>query len=249
MPMDEAAYDAAIDPRFVEYRVSRDRSLRNALVEDHRHIALRIARRYANRGEPLDDVVQVAMVGLLKSVERFDPSRGLAFAAFATPTISGEIKRYFRDHTWVVRVPRAMKESRLTVRDATERLHQRLGRVPTVAELAQEIGVPEDQVIEAMDAAAAYRPTSLSEPQRRSDGTTLMIENTLGSDTTDATSDQIALRMFLDELPERERTIMELRFFADLTQNEIADKLGISQMHVSRLLRRTLRALKAYLEE
>jgi RNA polymerase sigma-B factor len=236
------------DPRFVEFRKTGDRRLRNQLVESHRDLAMRAARRFANRGEPLDDLVQVAMVGLLKSVERFDPARGLAFSSFAMPTITGEIKRHFRDRTWSIRVPRRTQETRLALGPASERLQQDLGRPPTVNELAEALSVSTDDVIEALEAGTAYRPASISTPFEGNDGGSRQLEATLGSDPSDRMNDNVAIAALMERLPERERTIIRLRFFEDLTQSEIAAKLDISQMHVSRLLRRTLLELRQQLE-
>jgi RNA polymerase sigma-B factor len=238
----------AIDPRFADLRRTGDRKLRNALVESHRDLALRAARRFANRGEPLDDLVQVAMVGLLKSVERFDPGRGLAFSSFAMPTITGEIKRHFRDKTWSVRVPRRTQETRLALGPVTERLQQDLGRPPTVNELAEALNVNTDDVIEALEAGTAYRPASISAPAPGGDGDSRQIESTLGSDPTERMNEDLAISQLMAKLPERERTILQLRFFEDMTQSEIAARLDISQMHVSRLLRRTLLELREQLE-
>jgi RNA polymerase sigma-B factor len=238
----------AIDPRFAELRRTGDRRLRNALVESHRDLAMRAARRFANRGEPLDDLVQVAMVGLLKSVERFAPGRGLAFTSFAMPTITGEIKRHFRDKTWSIRVPRRTQETRLALGPVSERLQQDLGRPPTVNELAEALSVTTDDVIEALEAGTAYRPASISAPAPGSDGGSRQIESTLGSDPTDRMNEDLAISQLIAKLPERERTILQLRFFEDMTQSEIAARLDISQMHVSRLLRRTLLELREQLE-
>jgi RNA polymerase sigma-B factor len=237
-----------LDPRFVEFRRTGDRRLRNQLVEANRDLATRAARRFANRGEPLDDLVQVAMVGLLKSVERFDPARGLAFSSFAMPTITGEIKRHFRDRTWSIRVPRRTQETRLALAPISERLQQDLGRPPTVPELAEALNVTTDDVIQALEAGSAYRPTSISAPVSDSDGGGRELESTLGSDPTERMNDNLALAQLMERLPERERTILRLRFFEDLTQSEIAARLDISQMHVSRLLRRTLLELREQLE-
>jgi RNA polymerase sigma-B factor len=238
----------AIDPRFSELRRTGDRRLRNELVEAHRDLAMRAARRFANRGEPLDDLVQVAMVGLLKSVERFDPARGLAFSSFAMPTITGEIKRHFRDKTWSIRVPRRTQETRLALGPVSERLQQDLGRPPKVSELAEALGVSTDEVIEALEAGTAYRPASISAPVPGSDGGTRQIESSLGSDPTERMNEDLAIAHLMEKLPERERTILRLRFFEDMTQSEIAARLDISQMHVSRLLRRTLLELREQLE-
>jgi len=237
-----------LDPRFEVFRRSNDRRLRNELVEANRDLAVRAARRFANRGEPLDDLVQVAMVGLLKSVERFDPARGLAFSSFAMPTITGEIKRHFRDRTWSIRVPRRTQETRLALTPTSERLQQDLGRSPTVAELAEAMSVTTDEVIEALEAGSAYRPTSLSTPVSDNDGGSRELGSTLGSDPTERMNDNLALAELIERLPERERVIVRLRFFEDKTQSEIAAELDISQMHVSRLLRRTLLEMREQLD-
>lgn len=237
-----------IDPRFEQFRREGSRRLRNELVEAHRDLAYRAARRFANRGEPLDDLIQVAMVGLLKSVERFDPGRGLAFSSFAMPTITGEIKRHFRDKTWSIRVPRRTQETRLALGPTSERLQQDLGRPPTVSELAEAMSVTADEVIEALEAGTAYRPTSISAPVSDSDGGSRQLESTLGNDPTERMNDDLAIAALMDRLPERERTIIRLRFFEDMTQSEIAAKLDISQMHVSRLLRRTLLEMREHLD-
>jgi RNA polymerase sigma-B factor len=239
----------AVDPRFFELRRTGERRLRNELVEVHRELALRAARRFANRGEPLDDLTQVAMVGLLKSVERFDPDRGLAFSSFAMPTITGEIKRHFRDKTWSIRVPRRTQETRLALGPVSERLQQDLGRPPTVSELAEALHVTGDDVIEALEAGTAYRPASISAPYVDANGSSRQLEATLGSDPTERMNDDLTIAALIEQLPERERTIIRLRFFEDLTQSEIAARLDISQMHVSRLLRRTLLELRAQLEK
>jgi RNA polymerase sigma-B factor len=227
--------------RFRAYREARDRQTRNTLVEVHRGLATSLARRFADRGEPFDDLVQVAMLGLLKAVERFDPERGLAFSSFATPTITGELKRHFRDKTWAVRVPRRAQELRLDVRAAVERLHQQLGRAPTIGEIAGDLGVTTDDVIEATEATNAYKASSISAPAG-DEGS--RIEDRLGVDPTSDLARDAALRRVIESLPEREQQLIELRFFRDLTQSEIAEELGISQMHVSRLLRRTFVLLR-----
>ncbi|MCZ7525625.1 MAG: SigB/SigF/SigG family RNA polymerase sigma factor [Acidimicrobiia bacterium] len=236
------ADEQAILERFSRYRRSGDRALRNELIEHHRGLALHLAQRFAHRGEPFDDLVQVAMLGLLKAVERFDPDRGAAFSSFAAPTISGELKRHFRDRTWSVKVPRRIQEMRLEVRAAADALHQRLGRAPAPAELAADLSVTTDEVLEAMEATNAYRATSLSAPLR--DEPDVALEQRLGTDPTGELDRDVLLEQLIDELPEREQRLIRLRFFGDLTQSEIAEQLGISQMHVSRLLRRTLLDLR-----
>jgi RNA polymerase sigma-B factor len=235
---------AALLPDFVRYRRTGERALRNRLVEANRGLAERIARRYVDRGEPLDDLVQVAMVGLLKAVERFDPERGLAFAAFAVPTMVGEIRRHFRDRTWTVKVPRRMQEIRQSLGPTSERLQQELGRPPTPLELAGALGLSGDDVLEALVAASAYRPGPLgfeSSSSRTS-------EAELSEDAGERWAEDVAVRDLVSRLPERERTIVELRYFGEMTQAEIAARLGLSQMHVSRLLRRTLVHLRAQID-
>lgn len=242
---ERAELDAAVLARFVEYRRTGDRRLRNALVEEHRGIAERLARQYADRGEPLDDLVQVATLGLLKAVERYDPDRGIAFIGFASPTITGELKRHFRDKTWSVRVPRRAQELRMQLHAATDTLHQQLGRSPTVQEIADHLEVSTDDVFAALEAAAAYRAAPMSSFATDDDRSPL--ERRMGHDPSDDTERGVLLEQLLATLPEREATIVRLRFFEDLTQNEIAERLGISQMHVSRLLRRSLAELRGAL--
>lgn len=241
---------ARLREMFEEYRRTRDRRLRNELIEAHQQLAIHLARRFANRGEPFDDLMQVAHLGILKAVERFDPSRELEFSTFATATVEGELKRHFRDATWAVRVPRRPQELHLRLRNTTEELAQHLQRSPTLAELAEALGVGEEDVLEAMEAGGAYRSSSLS--AERPDGPTdARLERRLGEDESgyDLAEIRHLLEGLLNELPERERRIVYLRFFEDLTQTEIAADVGISQMHVSRLLARTLSRLRTRLEE
>jgi RNA polymerase sigma-B factor len=246
MDQEEARLDLE---RFRAWRASPTIEARNELVTAHLGLARSLARRFAGRGEPLEDLEQVAYEGLAKAVERFDPERGTSFAAFAVPTVVGEIKRHFRDHTWATKVPRAAKELATRLASATETLSSRLGRSPRVSELAEELGVPEETVIEALDARAAYRPTSLSTPTGQDEGRTL--EDSLGTDDRGYTQAEarLTVRRLLEELPPRERRILELRFFEELSQDEIAVRIGISQMHVSRLLRRVTELLAAGGEE
>ena len=227
---------------FRELRQTGDRTLRDQLVVRNRPLALQLARQFANRGEPLDDLNQVAMLGLFKAVERFDPDRGFAFAAFAAPTINGELKRHFRDRTWSVRVPRRVQELRLEMAGAVERLSHTLGRPPTVPEIASELGQSQDAILEAMEASAGYRAMSLSAPAGDERGG---IEARIPvDDGTEATELRLLLEEHLGSLPEREQTIIRLRFIEEQTQSEIAEQVGICQMHVSRLLRRTLLELR-----
>jgi RNA polymerase sigma-B factor len=228
---------------FVEYRRSGDRSLRNKLVEQHMGLSEFLARRFANRGEALDDLRQVALIGLLKAVERFEPERGLQFSSFATPTILGELKRHFRDSGWAVRVPRRIQELHLELDRTVSALSQELGRPPTPAEVATRAGVREDDVLESMEASSLYRLASLD--AQPPDGAAPGPGNRLGEFDPDlaGVEDRLALTELLTELPEREQRIIYLRFYEGLTQSEIATRVGVSQMHVSRLLTKSLETL------
>jgi RNA polymerase sigma-B factor len=235
--------------KFEQYSRTRDRHSRNELIESHRALATHLARRYANRGEPLDDLVQVAFVGMLKAVERFDPDRGLEFSTFATATIEGELKRHFRDKTWSVRVPRRSQELHLRLGPTIQELTQRLGRAPRIPEIAEELGIRVEDVLEAMEVGGAYRSASLDASGGEGRESVGLAER-LG--TVDANYDLVEHRALIERalatLPEREQMILRLRFFDDLTQTEIADQVGVSQMHVSRLLARSLANLRQQLQ-
>ena len=228
---------------FFEYRRTRSRHLRNELIETHRGFAEYLARRFSDRGEPLDDLRQVALVGLLKAVERFEPERGLNFTTFAGPTIVGELKRHFRDRTWSVRVPRRLQELSLRIERSRAELGQQLGRAPTPGEIAVNLDVSEEQVLEGMEAASLYRIGSLDIPA--SDRDELTAGDRVGSvdDELGHVEDRAVVREMVASLPARERRIVYLRFFEGLTQAEIAERVGVSQMHISRLLTRSLEAL------
>ena len=233
----------ALDPRFAEYRRTRDRGLRNALVEEHAGLATLLARRFQNRGEALDDLRQVALVGLLKAVERFDPERGWQFSSFATPTITGELKRHFRDRGWAVRVPRRLQELYLELDKTVALLNQELSRPPSTAEIATRMRVTEEEVLEAMEANSLYRLQSIdAEPAHEG---SRPVESTLGEIDAELerVDDRTEAAALLAALPPRERRIVYLRFFRGMTQAEIASDVGISQMHVSRLLSRSLEML------
>lgn len=225
---------------FAAYRATGDEAARNRLVEGYRGLAVALARRFENRGEPLDDLVQVALIGLLKSVERYDPAHGTAFSTFATPTVLGELKRHFRDKTWSVRVPRGLKDLHVRVAPAVAELHQSLGRSPTIAELSGHLGCSEDDLLEAMEAGAAYRPGSLDAGGPNDDDGPSLGERISVGDGHEHTDARVTVRALMAQLPEREREIVYLRYFEDLTQSEIAERIGVSQVHVSRLLRRAL---------
>ncbi len=242
---DETPRDnAATLTKFVEYRRTRDRALRNELVEEHMRLAEFLSRRFAHRGEPLDDLRQVALVGLLKAVERFEPDRALQFSSFAMPTILGELKRHFRDRGWAVRVPRRVQELHLELDRTIAGLSQELGRPPTPREIADRAGVREEDVLESMEANSLYRLPSL-DGMRGGDEAGGSPSDRIGDvdPEMDAVDDRLAVSEMLSILPEREQTIVYLRFFEGLTQSEIAQQIGISQMHVSRLLVRSLETL------
>jgi RNA polymerase sigma-B factor len=243
-----AGADREMMERFRVFRAGHDRRLRNQLVEQHRWLAHVAVRRFTNRGEPLDDLLQVALLGVVKAVERFDPDYGSSFATFALPTITGELRRHFRDATWALRVSRRAKEMHLALAAAIEPLTHRLGRPPRLDELASALGVTLDELVEAMEAGNAYRTSPLTH-RNNDDGTTEDVRAVAFDDHSLATADtRVILHKLLAELPERERRIVYLRFFSDLTQSEIAEQVGVSQVHVSRLLRATLETLRTGLE-
>lgn len=220
--------------------------VRDELVEMHLPLVEYLARRFRNRGEPLDDLVQVATIGLIKAVDRFDVDRGVEFSTYATPTIVGEIKRHFRDKGWAIRVPRRLQELKLALAKATAELSQREGRAPTVAQLAAHLRMSEEEILEGLESANAYSAVSLDAPDN-GDDETHPVADTLGmiDDSLEGVEYRESLKPLLERLPPREKKILLLRFFANMTQSQIASELGISQMHVSRLLARTLAQLRA----
>jgi RNA polymerase sigma-B factor len=230
-----------------QYAQTRDKVLRDEIVGAQVGLAEYLARRFKNRGEPIEDLIQVALLGLLKAVERFDPSRGLEFSTFATPTIVGELKRHFRDKGWAVRVPRRVQELHLRMGTVVNNLAQELGRSPTIPEIARRAEVSVDEVLEAMEAGRAYRFSSIDTPAGEDEERGPAPAATqLGAD--ESGMDEVEHRMLLSpliaSLPKREQMIIHLRFFRGMTQSEIASRLGISQMHVSRLLARSLAQLR-----
>ncbi len=240
---------------FGAYRAARtedDRArCREQLVEQYIGLVEFLARRFRNRGEPLEDLIQVGTIGLLKAIERFDLGREVEFSTYATPTIVGELKRHFRDKGWAVRVPRRLQELHLELTKVVSHLGQELGRSPTVAEIAKSAGTSEETVLEGLEIAQAYNFTSLDAPIDSKDSSSTSFADQLGED-----DDQIenleyraSLAPEMAKLPERERTILFLRFYRGMTQSQIAERLGISQMHVSRLLNRTLVQLRHALEQ
>jgi RNA polymerase sigma-B factor len=234
---------------FIELRKLQDGSpeyaeLRNKLVRMHLPLVEHLARRFRNRGEPLDDLTQVATIGLIKSVDRFDPERGVEFSTYATPTVVGEIKRHFRDKGWAVRVPRRLQELRLALTTATAELSQQHGRSPTVHELAEKLAISEEEVLEGLESANAYSTLSLDVPD--TDDESPAVADTLGAEdeALEGVEYRESLKPLLEDLPPREKRILLLRFFGNMTQSQIAQEVGISQMHVSRLLARTLAQLR-----
>lgn len=231
---------------FVRYRANPTRRGRNQLVELHMGLAAHIARRLS-RGSNDQDIRQVAMVGLVKAVDRFDPERGTPFAAFAGRTIEGEIKRHFRDRTWSVRVPRSAKELHLAVRRANDELQQVLHRSPTVDELAAHLDVDRDDVITGLAAGASYSTSSLdSGPSDDSVATDHRSALAMIDSGFEHSEHRDMVSELLQRLPERERAIVSMRFFEELSQTEIAERVGISQMHVSRLLRASFEKMRAW---
>lgn len=235
---------------FARYGGRDDQAARDALVERFLPLARRLARRYHGGGEPLEDLVQVASMGLLKAIDRFDPARGTAFSSFAVPTIAGELKRYFRDKRWSVRVPRDLQELAVRVDRATNRLVHELGRAPTAAEIAQDVGVSIEQVLEAREAAAAYRAESLDRSRFDDDQDGTRVVDRLGGDDPGyrQAESSATVESMMSILSDREREILRLRFVEDLTQSEIGDRVGLSQMHISRLLRQAVARLREVAE-
>ncbi len=219
--------------------------LRAQLIQRCIPLADHIARKFSGRGEPFDDLTQVARVGLVHAVDRFDISRGSNFLSFAVPTIMGEVRRYFRDNTWAMRVPRRVKETHLRIGAAIDALSQSLGRSPTAKEIAVELGISADEVTQAVIAGNAYQPSSIDAVSVGRDSEASLLD-TLGEEESqfDRVEEYVAIRPLLAGLPERERRILTMRFFESMTQTQIAQRMGISQMHVSRILAKTLARLR-----
>jgi RNA polymerase sigma-B factor len=224
-------------------------SAREGLVNLHLPLVEHCARRFRNRGEPFEDLVQVGTIGLLKSIDRFDLDRGVEFSTYATPTIIGEIKRYFRDKGWAIRVPRRLQELRMQIGSATAELTQSLGRSPTPRELAEKLGCSVDDILEGLESSNAYSTLSLDAGDGDEDGATTMLD-AMGVDDQNLEHVEIreSIKPLLDRLDAREKRILLLRFFKNMTQSQIAEEIGVSQMHVSRLLSRTLEQLRTSLE-
>jgi RNA polymerase sigma-B factor len=235
---------------FARYSNGRAGADRDVLVERFLPLARSLARRYERPSEPFDDIFQVACVGLIKAIDRFDPSRDVSFASYATPTILGEIKRYYRDHTWTVRVPRELKDRSLLVGHNLTELSSELGRPPTVAELAAACALDDEQVLDALETSSAYRPTSLSLVRDNDDDAGDTLSDTVGTtdEGFDRAEDRATLGKLLNAITPRDRQILSMRFEDDMTQAEIADWIGLSQMQISRIIRQSLARLRAAAE-
>ncbi|HSM66842.1 MAG TPA: SigB/SigF/SigG family RNA polymerase sigma factor [Ilumatobacteraceae bacterium] len=246
---DEPDDDLAL---FREFASSRRRTLRNELVERHMGLAVHIANRYRRSNVNDDDLRQVAMIGLVKAVDRFDPDYGASFSAFAGRTIEGELKRHFRDRSWVVRVPRSAKELHLLVRRASDDLAHELSRSPTVDEIAEHLQVDRDDVLRGLAASAAYNVGTIDVGvgdegnDTSTDRQRVLATDDLGFENTE--NRQVVLEL-LDRLPEREREIVRLRFYERMSQSEIGEAVGVSQMHVSRLLRRSFEQMREWIDD
>ena len=225
-------------------------TLRARAIEAWLPLAQHLAHRYSGRGEPSDDLVQTAAIGLIKAVDKFDPTRGVDFAGYAIPTIIGELKRHFRDRTWDIRVPRRLQELRLSISEANSKLLQTLGRSPTVTDIATHLGITEEEVLEGLEGARAYNAVSLSTPTGDGERATELGDMLGGVDGEFELAElRVALGPALATLDEREQKILTLRFYGNLTQSQIAEQIGVSQMHVSRLLARALTKLRGQLAE
>src|SRR4051794_6782665 len=228
------------------YHLDGEVAARDELVERFLPLARQLARRYQRGNEPLDDLVQVASIGLVKAIDRFDPERGTAFSSYAVPTILGELKRYFRDSGWAVHVPRGMQERVMTVNQCISRLSRTLGRSPSAGEIAADIGEDPEVVLEALEAAIAYGAVSLDTPRtsEEEDGDTYADTMGVIDERFELVEYKSAIGPTMRALPPRDRLVLRLRFEEDLTQLEIAQRIGVSQMHVSRLIRRALKRLR-----
>lgn len=228
-------------------QLADDPAAKDSIVRLFQPLTEYLARRFAGRGEPLDDLIQVANIGLLGAIERFDPSREVQFSTYAAATMVGELKRHFRDKGWTIRVPRRLQELGLRINRLLPAISQDLGRSPTIAELATRLEVDEEEVVDAMEAAQAYSTMSLDAPINEDGGTAA---DALGD--VDPSMEQLdeweSIAPAIRDLPARERRVLYLRFFSGLTQSEIAEEIGVSQMHVSRILSQTLRILRGSLE-
>jgi RNA polymerase sigma-B factor len=242
--------DAAL---FARMHGDGDQRAREALIERYLPLARRLARRYQRTEEPMDDLVQVASLGLIKAVDRFDAEREILFSSYAVPTILGELKRHFRDRTWSVRVPRDLQELALRIDQAVSALSANSGRAPAVVEIAEAVGVSEERVLDAMEAAGAYHAGSLDAPRgsRHDEDSGETVADSLGTNESgfERAEDRATLEPLLAHVSARERLVLQMRFAEGMTQAEIGDRIGVSQMQVSRLIRQALVRLRAGLED
>ncbi len=231
---------------FVRMRSGGDARARELLIDRYLPLARRLARRYQHTDEPIEDLIQVASIGLLKAVDRFDCSREVMFSSYAVPTILGELKRHFRDRTWSVRVPRDLQELALRVDQTVTRLSHGRRRSPSVGDVARAVEVSEEQVLEALEAMGAYRASSLDVPRSSREDESESVAETIGSTDQgyDRAEERATLEPLMAGITERERTVLRLRFSDDLTQAEIGERIGVSQMQVSRLIRQALSRLR-----
>lgn len=236
---------------FKDYARTHDPSIRDRLILGHQNLVHYLAGKFANRGIPLEDLAQVGMIGLINAVDRFDPERGLQFSTYATPTILGEIRRHFRDKGWNLKVPRRLQELNMAAAKASEKLSVELGRSPTIQEVASKVGASEEETLEAIEMGNAYDTVPLDAPmQTQGESAPLTLSEFLGQE--DASLQRIEffgdLRQAIDSLEPREKAIIYYRFFKDLSQTQVAERLNISQMHVSRLQHKAMKKLKELLE-
>jgi RNA polymerase sigma-B factor len=239
---DQHVVPFSIDGAIAQFSKTRDPALRATIIERTAWLARRVARRFADTSEPFDDLCQVAMIGLLKAVDRYDPEFGVRFGTFATPTILGELRRHFRDHTWAVHVPRGAQELRIQVNAAMDEMTSQLGRSPTVDELAARLDLRREQVLEGLQAGSVYSAVSLDGLH----GVGPIDENEAGANDV---LDRRVLATMLERLPERERNILYLRYYHELSQAQIAERVGTSQVHVGRLIATSLSSLREWVEE
>jgi RNA polymerase sigma-B factor len=241
--------DRNVDALLIAYHRDGDPDARERILLELMPLVRALASRYAGRGEPLEDLVQVGALGLIKAVDRFDVKRGVEFSSYAVPTIVGEIRRHFRDKAWAMHVPRRLKELSVRLSRVLDELTTELGRSPTIAELAEATGVEEEDVIDALESAHAYTTRSLQAPFDEEGDDNLFDRLGVDEQGYGEVEDGSLVSAGLDALDGRERRIVELRFFEEMTQSQIAAELGISQMHVSRLLRRALGIMRGRIEE
>ena len=246
-PKGKAAWDKdRTRELFRQYKATGDPEVRDQLIVSHLNLVRFLASKFKNRGEPLDDLIQVGTIGLIKAIDRFDPSRGLEFTTYATPTILGEIKRHFRDKGWSVRVPRRLQELSAKVNQANDELTNELSRSPSVEEIAKRVGATVDDVLEAMESSSAYSSVPLEGGGSSDDDDAPSVIDHYATEDENlaASDDRIVLEDAIRDFSPREKDVIRMRFFEGMTQVEIAERLGISQVQVARLLRRTLRRVQ-----